>query len=97
MAPFTAQPAGRHGLCEGSGVLFRLSSGKLTILHNFTGGADGATPGALINSRGILTEQPLQAAQTTRAQFFKVDAGHYTLLHTFTGGLDGANPDGRLI
>ncbi len=26
------------------GTVFRLKAGKLTTLHNFTGGADGATP-----------------------------------------------------
>jgi len=50
---------GRYGSCNGEscGVAFQLdTTGKERVLHNFTGGADGATPnaGLTIDSAGNL-------------------------------------------
>jgi uncharacterized repeat protein (TIGR03803 family) len=86
------------------GTVFKLdTSGKKTILYNFSGGTDGAEPhGALVmDSNGNLygtTEfggnlkvscEGMQGCGVV----FKVDAsGYERVLYTFTGGADGGQP-----
>jgi uncharacterized repeat protein (TIGR03803 family) len=92
------------------GVVFKItSSGHESILHMFTGGADGGNPdGDLIrDSGGNLYGVTVAGGDTTCADeiffvgcgvVFRLDpAGNETVLHTFEGGLDGANPWGGLV
>ena len=92
------------------GTVFRLDpSGTLTVLHSFTGGSDGGTPGA-----GLLADEAGNLYGTTSAggdrtncaaQFidgcgtvFQLDpSGTLIVLYNFTGGSDGGNPDTALI
>jgi uncharacterized repeat protein (TIGR03803 family) len=81
-------------------VVYRVdASGHETVLHSFTGGADGGLPnGVILDQAGNLwgTTFGGGAGSQTGAQegvVFKVDtAGHETVLHSFTGLSDGGAP-----
>jgi uncharacterized repeat protein (TIGR03803 family) len=91
------------------GVVFKItSSGHESVLHAFTGGADGGNPEAdlIRDSSGNLYGVTAGGGDTncTSAYFvgcgvvFKIDpAGNQTVLHTFEGELDGATPQGGLV
>ena len=97
-----------HGI--GCGVVFRLdSSGNETVLHSFSGGADGDYPTA-----GLIRDAWGNFYGTTESGgngssscpfgsggcgvVFKLDPwGKETVLYTFSGGADGAIPDASLI
>ncbi len=92
---------GGGGSCEGGcGVIFKLtkSSGSWiqSVVHTFTGGADGSGPGSPVafDKRGnIYGTTPTGGANGLGVVYqVKPDgAGGWTLrvLHTFTGGADG--------
>ena len=80
-----------------SGVVFKVdSSGTETVLHNFTGGADGLTPiGGLVRDKnGNLYGTTSQGGTANRGILFKIGPrGKETILHTFVGGTtDGQYP-----
>jgi len=88
---------------KGCGVVFKLSTtGQETVLHRFTGGADGAFPDA-----ELLRDAEGNLYGTTRAGgdlgcgcgiVFKLDTtGKETVLHRFTGVKDGADPEAGLL
>jgi len=84
---------GQHGC----GTVFKLTkTGKLTVLHRFTGKADGAVPnGGLI---GDAAGNLYGASGGGSGQVFKLTpAGKLIVLHRFTGGADGAGPNGGLV
>jgi uncharacterized repeat protein (TIGR03803 family) len=90
------------GGAYGEGTVFEVdTTGNETVLHSFTGGADGYYPstGSLLrdaarNLYGI-TQSGGDYGQGT---VFKVDtAGNETVLYSFTGGADGDGPTGGLI
>jgi len=93
----------------GCGVVFKLdSSGTETVLHTFTGGADGALPGG-----GLLRDALGSLYGTTQfggdlncaglgadgcGTVYKLNkAGKKTVLHNFHGGSDGEQPFSTLI
>lgn len=93
----TTNTGGNGGLCnfntEQCGTVFSLTrSSSETVLHAFTGGADGGSPFApLINAGGTLFG-------TTLENVFEITAaGVETSLHDFTGGLDGSNAKAALL
>jgi uncharacterized repeat protein (TIGR03803 family) len=77
--------------------VFKLNqAGKLTVLHSFTGGADGAVPngGLIRDAAGNL----YGASGGGNGQVFKLTkAGKLIVLYTFAGGADGAGPNGGLV
>lgn len=91
----------------GCGTVFRLEfEGPETILHNFTGGADGGNPNSTLigDPAGNLYGTTFSGGagtchnSTGCGVIFKIDAtGRETTLYTFTGGRDGATPSGRLL
>jgi len=95
--------------CDGGntcGVVFKLDKkGVLTVLHTFTGGADGNNPSAtlirdaggnLYGTAGLGGD--LACGTLGCGTVFKLDpTGTLTVLHTFTGGSDGAGPNAGLI
>jgi uncharacterized repeat protein (TIGR03803 family) len=97
------------GGTSNAGTVFRIgSTGTLTTIYTFSGGADGKGPeGSLVDGGdgfiygttevgGNLTCQvwPIAGCGTV----FKIDSsGHLTTLHSFSGGADGANPAEGLI
>jgi uncharacterized repeat protein (TIGR03803 family) len=79
-----------------AGVVFRLdTSGKETILHTFTSGADGGQPAA-----GLIFDKAGNLYGTTiQGTVFKMNkAGkHYSVLYMFSNGADGSEPYGPVV
>ena len=95
---------GRVSGCDGSlgcGVLFKLTqSGKETVLHRFTGQADGAFPQDLISDRAgnIYGATGGSYMQGNGGTLFKLDTtGKLTTLYTFRSSADGTSPRWRLL
>lgn len=84
-----------------NGVVFKLSpDGTETVLHHFTGGADGATPfaGLIQDSAGNLYGTATNGGASGAGTVFEISpAGAFTVLHSFGGGADGKGPQGGLI
>jgi uncharacterized repeat protein (TIGR03803 family) len=102
LAGFTIDVAGNlygtasSGGASGAGVVFKLNtSGQETVLHTFTGGADGANPQAslVLDTAGDLYGTTYAGGVSNAGTVFEVTrAGKKKVLHTFRGGVDGANP-----
>jgi uncharacterized repeat protein (TIGR03803 family) len=87
------------GGASGAGVVFKLNKTGETVLHSFTGGADGGTPyaGLTRDSAGNLYGTTSGGGASGAGVVFKLDTtGTETVLHNFTGG-DGAKPSAGLI
>jgi uncharacterized repeat protein (TIGR03803 family) len=107
---------GFNGDCPGAplpgcGVVFKLDpAGKETVLHTFTGGADGYIPygNLLLDEEGNLYGAAVAGADVSGicsdvgglrgcGTVFKLDrTGTFTVLHTFDGA-NGATPNGFLV
>ncbi len=94
------------GGAEGAGVAFKMdSSGNYSVLHTFTGGADGGFPvgGLIADSQGNLYGTTagggnIDIISAGAGVVFKIDtSGNYSVLYTFTGGADGADPQAGLV
>lgn len=89
------------GGTSGYGTLFRLTKrGKETVLHSFTGGADGGTPYASLvrDAAGNLYGTTYVGGSANLGTVFKLDTtGNETVLHSFVGGTDGSLPAGGLF
>lgn len=89
----------------GCGVVFKLDpTGTETVLHAFTGGADGANPAARLvrDSQGSLYGTTNFGGsgdgQSGYGVVFKLDiTGQETVLYTFTGGADGGQSIAGLV
>ena len=104
------QGTGGNGTC---GVVFKLSpTGTETVLHSFTGGADGGNPvaGLVRDAAGNLYGTTQNGGAESRAcgngagngpcgVVFKLSScgSGFKVLHTFTGGADGGIPTAGLI
>jgi uncharacterized repeat protein (TIGR03803 family) len=90
-----------NGGPSNQGVVFKVDAqGHETILHPFTGGADGGLPtgNVILDDAGNLYGTASVGGTSNAGVVFKVDsAGNYTLLYTFTGGTDGNTPYGGLV
>jgi uncharacterized repeat protein (TIGR03803 family) len=93
----------------GCGVAFKLdtTTGNVTVLHAFTGGADGAFPGGRLfmdSAANLYGTTPLGGAAGGCGGggcgvIFKLDSksSKETVLYTFAGGTDGGQPSAGLI
>jgi len=85
-----------EGGAFGWGVVYRLNAaGKETVLHSFTGGADGGYPyaGVVRDSAGNLYGTTSQGGAYGAGVVYKLSAsGQETVLYSFTGGADGGSP-----
>ena|SRR5215469_256416 len=91
----------------GCGVVFKLDSdGNETILHAFTGGADGSSPAAelLRDPMGSFYGTASGGGNLNRCvgfgcgTIFKLDTnGNVTVLYSFSGRADGAYPQAPLV
>jgi uncharacterized repeat protein (TIGR03803 family) len=78
----------------------RTQAQTFSVIHDFTGGADGANPlnGLLLNSKGLMYGTASSGGAYNSGLVFKVNPkGKVTALYTFTGGSDGASPESFLI
>jgi uncharacterized repeat protein (TIGR03803 family) len=98
------------GGTSGAGVVFKLNSGgEETVLHSFTGGADGGYPqqndSLLLDKFGNLYGTTVGGGLTGSGCFegtcgvvFELSAiGQERVLHRFTGGVDGGSPLAGLV
>ena len=94
---------------SGCGTVFEIDkSGQQTVLHTFTGGADGSDPqgGVIRDSDGNLYGTTslggdfscsyLGSAPGCGTVFKLSSDGVFSVLHTFIGGTDGENPTSGL-
>jgi len=93
---------GGNTACEGGcGIIFKVAPrGKLTVLYNFTGGADGANPytGLFQDSAGNFYGATAFGGAKGYGVVFELDTtGTETPLYTFQGGADGASPYSALV
>ena len=83
------------------GTVFKLdTTGQLTVLHNFSGGADGKSPdaGLLQDGSGNLYGTASQGGSFSNGLIFKLDsAGNETVIYNFTGGADGSYPSSLVM
>jgi uncharacterized repeat protein (TIGR03803 family) len=92
--------AGGNGNCEGGcGVIFKLSpAGDLTVLHTFTGAADGDYPNdpLAIDAKGNLygtTAGEFISNDSPFGSVFELTAsGKFIVLHNLNGATDGQTP-----
>ena len=90
-----------YGGLYGAGTIFKLdTTGHETVLYNFQGSSDGASPsgGLVEDSEGNLFGIANHAGGPCGCgTVFKLDPqGNYTVLHTFTGA-DGQFPEAPLL
>ena len=83
------------------GIVWKVSKkGKLTVLHNFTGGvSDGEYPaaGVMMDAKNNLYGDTPSGGASGQGTVYKVNKkGRLTLLHSFAG-TDGKSPDAGLI
>src|SRR6516165_5335896 len=85
----------------GCGTVFKLdSAGNETVLYEFTGAPDGATPQSPLvqDTAGNLYGTTSSGGASTFGTVFKIDtAGKETMLYSFGGPPDGEFPAGRLV
>ena len=85
----------------GYGVVFKLdAAGQFTVLHSFTGGADGGYPyaGVIRDSAGNLYGTTSLRGNAQWGVVYSLDpTGNETVLYSFTGGSDGASPYAGVI
>ncbi len=82
------------------GVVFKVdSAGHQTVLHNFTGGSDGAPPTASLirdsagNLYGTAQYGGIATGTSGFGTVYKLDSlGTETVLYTFKGSVDGGSP-----
>jgi uncharacterized repeat protein (TIGR03803 family) len=91
-----------QGGSAGVGTVFRISTDGtgFSLLHTFTGGADGSNPyGSLTLSGSKLYGMAWGGGSASVGTAFSLntDGTSFSLLHTFAGGAsDGKNPNGAL-
>jgi len=90
---------GYNGGTDSYGVIFRLKpTGTYTVLHNFTGGADGGNPNAdfVLGNDGNLYSTASVGGSSNNGVIFKLTtAGVFTVLYNFDG-THGSSPQSNL-
>ena len=85
-----------NGGASGYGVVYQVdTAGNETVLHNFMGGADGASPyaGLIRDAASNLYGTAVYGGASNAGVVYKVDtAGNETVLYSFSGELDGGYP-----
>jgi len=84
------------------GTVFKLdTAGKVTVLHSFAGGRDGAFPnaGLTVDANGNFFGTTNEGGDANSdGTIFKIDsAGTFSVFYTFTGGTSGASPESGLV
>jgi uncharacterized repeat protein (TIGR03803 family) len=84
----------------GYGIVFKMTaSGVQTVLHNFAGGTDGASPqGSLVRDKtGNLYGATTAGGASGTGTVFKVTStGTESILYSFTGETTGSDPEATL-
>jgi uncharacterized repeat protein (TIGR03803 family) len=94
-------PYGGSSGANGHGTVFRVtSSGQQSVLHSFSGGADGGTPlgGVIMDSAGNLYGTTQVGGTHGNGTVFRIThAGAESVIHSFSGLPDGGAPWAGLI
>jgi len=90
------------GVCAsvGCGTVYKLDkTGTYSVLHSFTGGADGgySATGLILDAAGNLYGTASEGAFGTGVVFKLDTTNAETVLYSFMGGTDGAYPSGALL
>jgi uncharacterized repeat protein (TIGR03803 family) len=97
----TAGGGSFEGRVVDQGTIFKMTpAGVITMLHEFSGGADGATPyGALLQVvDGTFYGTAARGGAYGLGTVFRMQTdGRLTTLHSFAGGGDGARPMATII
>ena len=99
----TTSQGGISGGCGGGGcgTVFKLNQfGKLTVLHRFRNGSDGASPygDLILDGMQALYGTTANGGTHSNGTVFKLEpSGKLTPLHSFSGGLDGGSPNASLL
>jgi len=97
----TTQYRGTGCVPYGCGTVFKVShTGKITIVHSFQSGTDGANPIADLvgDNAGNLYGTTLDGGASNAGTVFKVDyTGKESVLYAFLGGVDGGLPHAGLL
>jgi len=93
-----------YGVCYGNpadGILYKVTpTGTFTLLHAFTGGADGGQPeGPPIQASdgNFYGSTSIGGAQGQGTVYKLILGGTLTTLYSFTGGTDGSVPSGPFV
>jgi uncharacterized repeat protein (TIGR03803 family) len=83
----------------GAVVVPQAKAQSFSVIHNFTGGSDGANPlGGFFIAGDELYGTASSGGSSGVGVVFRLNtSGEETVLHEFSGGIDGANPEGRLV
>jgi uncharacterized repeat protein (TIGR03803 family) len=86
-------------LALGANAVRQAHAQTFSVIHNFTGGSDGANPlsGFVMAGGNLFGTASSGGSHGLGVAFKLTPSGEQTVLHEFTGGADGANPEGRLI
>lgn len=90
-----------NGGTGNAGVVYKLdAAGHYSVLYNFTGGDDGASPYAalILDSEGNLYGTAAKGGAANAGVVFELtSSGQERVLYSFKGGADGANPVASLF
>ncbi len=90
----------QYGGTVNLGVVYEVNAtDQETVLHSFTGGADGSRPlsGLVSDSRGFFYGTTFEGGASDNGVVYEVNAaGGFALAHSFTGKADGGGPEGAL-
>lgn len=87
----------------GNGTIFAVNTDStgFTVLHNFTGGADGGNPhdALTLSGNALFGSAPVGGSPSTNGTLFAInlDGSGFTNLYNFSGGTDGSGPHGDLL
>jgi uncharacterized repeat protein (TIGR03803 family) len=95
----TAFHGGSAAGSAGFGVVYKIDkSGHQTVLHTFTGGADGGLPGGVtLGSAGNLYGATAYGTYGGGVIYKLAPSGQFTVLYSFSGGADGGGPGGVIL
>lgn len=85
---------------DGCGTVFKLTKGRIRVLHSFGAAGDGIAPSCrpLLDAAGNLYGTTDGGGASFFGTVFKLAADNtYSVLHSFTGGNDGAGPVSDLV
>jgi uncharacterized repeat protein (TIGR03803 family) len=92
-----------YGGSVGQGIAFKVdTTGKETVLHQFSDTPDGSMPlaGLILDAAGNLYGTTMAGGEFFWGEIFRLDKSikrKKTTLYSFTGGADGARPQAALI
>ncbi len=87
-----------YGGGSGYGTVYKLSKGKETVLHSFSG-SDGIYPFAALatDKAGTLYGTTIGGGASSYGTVFALNSSGLTTLYSFTGGADGSEPFSGLV